>query len=83
MLAVAVLALAAAQPVVASHDRSSVERYADVFVVIDTSRSMLASVRAGAPTRFERARAAPSWEGAPVVRPGGADEVPVAGACDA
>ena len=32
-------------------------RDADVFIVIDTSRSMLAATAAGAPTRFERATA--------------------------
>jgi hypothetical protein len=51
------LALAAAQPVVASHERSTVPHDADVFVVIDTSRSMLAAAGAGEPTRFQRATA--------------------------
>ena len=55
VLAVGLLALAAAQPVVASHDRSTVRRDADVFLVVDTSRSMLAAPRPGAPTRFDRA----------------------------
>jgi len=50
------LGLAAAQPVVAT-TRSLPERTdAQVFVVLDTSRSMYASARPGAPTRFERAR---------------------------
>jgi hypothetical protein len=51
------LALAAAQPVVASHERSTVPHDADLFVVIDTSRSMLAAAGAGEPTRFQRATA--------------------------
>lgn len=55
--AVGLLALAAAQPVVASRERASVPRDADVFIVIDTSRSMLATSKAGASTRFERAQA--------------------------
>ena len=57
VLSIGLLALAAAQPVVASHEASKVPRDADVFIVIDTSRSMLATSDAGAPTRFERARA--------------------------
>jgi hypothetical protein len=55
VLSIGLLALAAAQPVVASHEQSSVRRDADVFVVIDTSRSMLAASRAGTQTRFARA----------------------------
>ena len=57
VLSIGLLALAAAQPVVASHEESKVRRDADVFIVIDTSRSMLAASDAGAPTRFERATA--------------------------
>jgi hypothetical protein len=50
------LALAATQPVVAT-TRSLPERTdAQVFVVLDTSRSMLASASPGAPTRFQRGR---------------------------
>lgn len=50
------LALAAMQPVVATA-RTHPERVdAEVFVVLDTSRSMLAAKKSGAPTRFERAR---------------------------
>ena len=50
------LGLAAAQPVLES-DRQRVERTdAEVWVVLDTSRSMLASARAGSPSRFARAR---------------------------
>ena len=56
-LAIALLGLAAAQPVVASPHRSTVRRDAAVFVVIDTSRSMLATRAPGTPTRFDRARA--------------------------
>ena len=52
----ALLGLAAAQPVLES-DRERPERTdAEVWVVLDTSRSMLASARAGSPTRFDRAR---------------------------
>jgi von Willebrand factor type A domain len=50
------LGLAAAQPVLES-DRERVERTdAEVWVALDTSRSMLASASAGSPTRFHRAR---------------------------
>jgi hypothetical protein len=52
----ALLGLAAAQPVVAE-SRSLPERTdAEVFVVLDISRSMAASSADGAPTRFERAQ---------------------------
>jgi hypothetical protein len=52
----ALLGLAAAQPVLES-DRERPERTdAEVWVVLDTSRSMLASTGAGSPTRFDRAR---------------------------
>lgn len=52
----ALLGLAAAQPVLES-DRTRAERTdAEAWVVIDTSRSMLASAGAGSPTRFDRAR---------------------------
>jgi hypothetical protein len=51
----ALIAVAAAQPVVektrTTHRRGDVE----AWVVVDTSRSMLAAERRGAPTRFERA----------------------------
>src|SRR5207249_9086469 len=56
-LVFALLALAASQPVVASRHRTAVSRDADVFLVLDTSRSMLAARSPGSPTRFERARA--------------------------
>jgi hypothetical protein len=52
------LGLAAARPVMTSVDRQRVRTDAQVMVVIDTSRSMLAAPSAHAPTRFDRARRA-------------------------
>ena len=52
----ALLALAAAQPVVATTRKLPERTDAQVFVVMDTSRSMNASAEPGAPTRFDRAR---------------------------
>jgi len=52
----ALLGLAAAQPVVETTRITPERTDAQAFVVIDVSRSMLAAVSAGAPTRFERAR---------------------------
>ena len=52
----ALLGLAAAQPVVATTRRVPERTDAQVFVVLDTSRSMLASKSAGSPTRLDRAR---------------------------
>ena len=52
----ALLGLAAAQPVVATTRVLPERTDAQVFIVLDTSRSMLASAEPGAPTRFERAR---------------------------
>lgn len=52
----ALLALAAAQPVVATTRELRERTDAQVFVVLDSSRSMLASAEPGAPTRFERAQ---------------------------
>jgi hypothetical protein len=50
------LALAATQPVL-EDERVHEERVdAEIFVTLDTSRSMLAAAENGAPTRFERAR---------------------------
>jgi len=49
------LALAAAQPVVATTRELRERTDAQVFLVVDTSRSMLASTQPGAPTRFDRA----------------------------
>jgi hypothetical protein len=50
------LGLAAAQPVLESTKTRRVRGDAEAFFVLDTSRSMLASARPSAPTRFERAR---------------------------
>jgi hypothetical protein len=52
----ALLGLAAAQPVLESERIRPQRTDAEVIVVLDSSRSMLASARAGSPTRFERAR---------------------------
>lgn len=52
----ALLALAAAQPVVATSRKLPERTDAQVFIVIDTSRSMHASLGRGEPSRFERAR---------------------------
>lgn len=49
-------ALAAAQPVVATSREQRERTDAQMFVVLDTSRSMLAAQEPGAPTRFDRAR---------------------------
>ena len=51
------LALAATQPALRSHQGSPVRTDAEAFFVFDTSRSMLAAARAGAPTRLQRAKA--------------------------
>lgn len=54
-LAPVLLALAATQPVLET-SRSHEERSdAEIFVILDTSRSMLAAASNGEPTRFERA----------------------------
>jgi hypothetical protein len=50
------LGVAAAQPVVTSARTVPERSDAEAFVVVDTSRSMLASSSSGAATRFERAR---------------------------
>ncbi|MDQ3379043.1 MAG: VWA domain-containing protein [Actinomycetota bacterium] len=50
------VALAAAQPVLATMREVRERTDAQVFLVVDTSRSMLASEGPGAPTRFDRAR---------------------------
>lgn len=50
------VALAAVQPVVATNRVLEERTDAQVFIVLDTSRSMLASSEPGAPTRFERSR---------------------------
>src|SRR6187401_268132 len=51
-----IVGIAAAQPVVTSARTIPQRSDAELFVVLDTSRSMLASERSGEPTRFERAR---------------------------
>jgi len=48
--------IAAAQPVITSTRTVPQRSDAEVFVVVDTSRSMLASSGSGEPTRFERAQ---------------------------
>jgi hypothetical protein len=50
------LGLAAAQPVLESTGSEQVRRSSQVLFVVDVSRSMLASERAGGPTRLERAK---------------------------
>jgi hypothetical protein len=52
----ALIALAAAQPVLATSREERERTDAQVFLIVDTSRSMLASATPGAPTRFDRAR---------------------------
>ena len=54
---VALLALAATQPVVETERTIRERTDAEAFVLLDISRSMLAAREAGAPTRFDRARA--------------------------
>ena len=51
------LALAAMQPIVETTRTIDERTDAEVFVVTDVSRSMLASARSGSPTRLERAQA--------------------------
>jgi hypothetical protein len=50
------LGAAAAQPVIESSHKREVRKDAEVYVVFDTSRSMLASSSPTTPDRFERAR---------------------------
>ena len=57
VLAATLLALAAAQPVVATVRRGEARTDAEALVVVDISRSMLARRRANGLTRIERARA--------------------------
>jgi hypothetical protein len=57
VLVSALLALAAAQPVVATVRFGQARKDAEALVVIDISRSMLARPRPGSETRLERARA--------------------------
>jgi hypothetical protein len=56
LAAVAVLALAAAEPVLRVERTRFVRTDAEVLFAFDTSRSMLAAPSPGAPTRFARAR---------------------------
>src|SRR5262249_30248305 len=49
------LAAAAAQPALRADSRTKARTDAQVFFVVDVSRSMLARARRGAPTRFQRA----------------------------
>jgi len=56
LLLPALVAVAAAQPVVVRQQQVSVRADAQAFVVLDTSLSMRASARPGAPTRLERAK---------------------------
>ena len=53
---VGLLALAAAQPVRSERHTSTVRSDADVFVVVDSSRSMAAAATPQGATRFDRAR---------------------------
>ena len=52
----ALLGLAASQPVVALEETRHVRTDAEIYVVLDTSRSMLASAGPGAATRLDRAK---------------------------
>ena len=52
----ALVAVAAAQPVLVVRDEQLIRRDAELFVVLDNSRSMLAAPSAGEPTRFDRAK---------------------------
>jgi len=54
--AIAILtALAATQPVIAASEPQLVRSNVEIYLVLDTSRSMLAASAAGAETRFQRA----------------------------
>jgi von Willebrand factor type A domain len=53
---VGLLALAATQPIVETERTVEERTDAEAFVLVDVSRSMLASADAGSPTRLERAR---------------------------
>lgn len=56
-LGIALVALAAAQPALETTQRQAVRSTSEAMVVVDVSRSMLASPAAGEPTRLDRARA--------------------------
>ena len=55
-LGAALLGLAAAQPILERTSDRELRTDAEVFVVVDVSRSMLAQAGLGSPTRLERAR---------------------------
>src|SRR5215213_9762017 len=55
VVAAALLGLAAAQPRIEWTSERAVRADAEVFVVVDTSRSMLARTNPGAPIRYDRA----------------------------
>jgi hypothetical protein len=57
VLVAALVAVAAAQPLVTRGGEQQVRSDAEVYLVFDTSRSMLAASSAGGRTRFDRARA--------------------------
>jgi hypothetical protein len=50
------VAVAAAQPVLVVRDEQLIRRDAEVYLIIDNSRSMLATSAPGEPNRFERAK---------------------------
>lgn len=56
VLVALLLGIAAAQPVIAVNGSTESRRDAEVWFVLDSSRSMLASSTLEAPTRFDRAR---------------------------
>jgi hypothetical protein len=58
VLAAGLVGLAAAQPVVEFEETRRVRTDAEVFIVLDTSRSMLAKERPGQPSRIARSKAA-------------------------
>ncbi len=58
LAAAGLLGLAAAQPVVDRTATREVRSDAEVFVVLDTSRSMLARLEPGSPSRLDRAKSA-------------------------
>jgi len=57
VLACLLVGIAAARPVLTTTERQTARTESEVVFVTDVSRSMLASPRAGAPTRLDRARA--------------------------
>ena len=57
-LAAGLVGLAGAQPVIEFEETQRVRTDAEVFIVLDTSRSMLAKERPGTPSRIARSKAA-------------------------